>query len=242
MSKANHIKPKHGESHMVGDLNWIRAGVLGANDGIVSIAALVIGLLSAKSVSYNNLWIAGLSALVAGAFSMGIGEYVSVASQLDIETANIKQEKTELEEEPEDELHELAAIYRHRGLSSDLSLQVAKELTEHNALEAHLRDELGISEHHLAKPKQAAFISFFAFCIGGALPLICAIFVKSISDNIHIGYISIVGLVSVLTLLGLGLVSANIGGSPVKKAVVRILVGGICAFTISAFFGYWIGN
>lgn len=237
-AKINHSRVEH---HKVGRQNWIRAGVLGANDGIVSITALVIGLMSAKSISYSTLWFTGLSALIAGAFSMAIGEYVSVASQLDIEKANIEKESIELAEEPEDELIELAAIYRHRGLSEDLSIQVAKELTAHNALEAHLRDELGMTEQELAKPAQAAFVSFFAFSLGGVLPFATSLIVRTVNKAVTWSSTSIVGFISVVALLGLGFLSANLGGAPLKKAITRILICGLFAFGISALFGFSAG-
>lgn len=233
--RAGHI-----ENHKLGRLNWIRAGVLGANDGVVSMAALLVGLLAAD-VSFSTLKISGIGALIAGAFSMAIGEYVSVASQSDIEQANIIKETQELEEDHHNELAELAGIYRGRGLSADLSMQVAKELTAHNALEAHLRDELGITSLIKAKPLQAGGTSFVAFSIGGILPFIFALLVKHIYGDISIGAIAIVSLVGMTSLCILGYASAKLGGAPVSKAITRILLGGTFAFIISASLGYFLG-
>ena len=229
----------HIEMHKLGRLNWIRAGVLGANDGVVSIAALLVGLLAAN-VSFATLKISGISALIAGAFSMAIGEYVSVASQSDIEQANILKETKELEEDQYNELAELAGIYRGRGLSEELSMQVAKELTAHNALEAHLRDELGISSLVKANPMQASYVSFIAFSLGGILPFIFSLIVKNIYGNISIGAIVIVSIISMASLCGLGFTSSKLGGAPIGKSIVRILIGGTFAFIISASLGYFV--
>ena len=233
-------KSGHIEMHKLGRLNWIRAGVLGANDGVVSIAALLVGLLAAN-VSFNTLKISGIGALVAGAFSMAIGEYVSVASQSDIEQANILKEKKELEEDQHNELAELAGIYRGRGLSEELSMQVAKELTAHDALEAHLRDELGISSLVKANPLQASYVSFIAFSLGGILPFIFSLLVKNAYSNISVGAIAIVSLISMASLCALGYTSAKLGGAPISKSMVRILIGGTLAFIISASVGYFVG-
>ena len=159
------------ENHFVKRSGWLRASVLGANDGILSTTSLAIGV-AAASVARDPIILATLAGLVAGALSMAAGEYVSVSSQLDVETADLKREKNELASTPEIELDELSKIYEKRGLTSDLAIEVAKQLTAHNALEAHARDELGLNEISRAKPLQAAFASAASFLVGGILPLI----------------------------------------------------------------------
>ncbi|HMS25038.1 MAG TPA: VIT family protein [Acidimicrobiia bacterium] len=226
----------HNEAHMVGRKGAIRAGVLGANDGVVSIGALVMGIVAAN-VAVQTIWLTGLSALVAGAGSMAIGEYVSVASQKDSELADIARESAELIEDPEDELAELAGIYRNRGLSADLAMQVAKELTEHDPLKAHLRDELGITEHDRARPAQAAYISFFAFCAGGILPFAMSVLASHLLANSVIARLSAIGVVSVISLILLGAFGAKLGGAPVKKALIRVVGGGIAALVVTSLLG-----
>lgn len=230
----------HSEMHKLGRINWIRAGVLGANDGVVSIAALLVGLLGAN-VSFDTVRISGISALIAGAFSMAIGEYVSVSSQSDIEQSNIEKETAELKDEPEDELAELTGIYRNRGLSEKLAHEVAEELTAHNALEAHLRDELGISKLAKPKPFQASFVSFLAFLFGGVLPFIMSLVAKTIYDTSVAKAVLLVSIISMFSLCLLGYISAKLGGAPIKKSMVRIFLGGVAAFIISAALGYIAG-
>ena len=240
MQKSKKTRPNHLEPHKLDRHNWIRAGGLGTSDGVVSMTALLLGLLAAK-VTFNTLWLTGLSAIVAGAFSMAIGEYVSVASQKDIEQANIDKETYELETEPDDELAELTGIYRHRGLSKDLALEVAKELTAHNALEAHLRDELGITEFAKANPIQAAYVSFIAFALGGATPFIFSLISRKLLDNNVIELISPVIFVGIISLAFLGYFSARLGGAPIKPALTRIMLGGISAFAVSSLLGIAAG-
>ena len=163
------------EEHYVHRSNWLRAAVLGANDGILSMASLTAGV-AAASVSRETIILASLAGLVAGALSMAAGEYVSVSSQTDIEKADIKREKQELKDSPEEELELLTQIYINRGLKRETALQVAKEMTANDPLEAHVRDELGINEQNAANPIQAAFASFLAFAVGGLLPLLVALF------------------------------------------------------------------
>ncbi len=226
----------HREVHMVGRRGALRAGVLGANDGVVSIGALIMGIVAAK-VSLDTIWLTGLSALVAGAGSMAIGEYVSVASQKDSELADIARERAELQEEPEDELAELAGIYRNRGLSDALALQVAQELTQHDALKAHLRDELGITERDRARPFQAAYISFFAFCAGGVLPFGIGALVTDLESTSLIARLGAVGAVSIIALTLLATAAAKLGGAPVTKALIRVVGGGIAALIVTALLG-----
>ena len=165
------------ENHFVNRSNWLRAAILGANDGILSTASIIIGV-AAAATTRESIVLAGIAGLVAGALSMAAGEYVSVSSQSDIETADLKREQQELDEYPEEELQELAKIYSNRGLTPELSLEVAKQLTQHNALEAHARDELGINDISQAKPLQAAFASGAAFIFGGILPIIVALYAE----------------------------------------------------------------
>ncbi|MFN8016118.1 MAG: VIT family protein [Acidimicrobiia bacterium] len=239
-SITSHRKHRvHSEGHKLGRHNWIRAGVLGASDGVVSITALLLGVLSAKA-SLNTLWLTGLSAIVAGAFSMAIGEYVSVASQKDIENANIAKETWELETEADDELIELKNIYKARGLDDALALDVAKAMTQHNALEAHLRDELGMSDIEATNPFQAAYVSFIAFSLGGSAPFALSLFSRNVYDSITARVIPVV-IIGVIALAILGYTSARLGGAPVKRALIRIMTGGIAAFVISVALGASIG-
>ena len=201
--------------------------VLGANDGIVSTAALLLGVAAADS-GRDAILTAGIAGLVAGAISMALGEYVSVASQRDSERSDIAKETLELETQQEHELEELVGIYQARGLSRGLAEQVAAELTAHDALGAHLRDELGIEQHDLARPVQAAVSSAASFGIGAALPLIAA---SIASRSTRIGVILVVAL---FALIALGIAGAKAGGAKYGRPVVRIVVGGVVAmaFTI----------
>ena len=220
--------------HYIHRSNWLRAAVLGANDGIISISSLAIGIATA-SVSREPVVLATVAGLVAGALSMAAGEYVSVSAQTDTETADIEREKQELEEMPEQELAILAAIYEQRGLRKETALQVAKELTEADALGAHVRDELGINEISRAKPIQAAFASGAAFCGGGLLPLIVVLLadIKMMEYWLY-GF-------SILFLCVLGAISAKTGGSSIKKAILRISIWGSIAMGLSALVGYIFG-
>lgn len=220
------------EEHYVNRSNWLRAAVLGANDGILSTASVIIGVAAASDVR-EPIVLAGVAALVAGALSMAAGEYVSVSSQSDIETADIEREQKSLNDEPEYELEELASIYESRGLKRETALQVAIELTEHNALEAHARDELGINEVTKANPFQAAFASGAAFIFGGFLPLLVAIFIP-VSQMVYVQYIF-----ATLFLIILGAVAAKAGGSNIWKAIIRITFWGTMAMGITAIIGYW---
>lgn len=229
-------KPIHSEGHMVGRKGAIRAGVLGANDGVVSIGALIMGIVAA-SQPFHTVLLTGISALAAGAGSMAIGEYVSVASQRDSELADIAREKTELHEDPEDELAELAGIYRNRGLSEDLAMKVAIELTEHNVLEAHLRDELGITDYDRAEPVQAAYVSFLTFIAGGTLPFLMGLIAVSVFDTSRATQLAIIGAVSILALLILGASGAKLGGAPIKRALFRVVGGGTTALVVTSLLG-----
>lgn len=222
------------EKHYLMRSGWLRAAILGANDGILSTASIIIGV-AAASDTREPIVLAGVAGLVAGALSMAAGEYVSVSSQADIENADLAREKKELEETPELELIELAAIYEERGLSPQLALQVAEELTAHNALEAHARDELGINEITQAKPLQAALASGAAFVFGGFLPVLAALFVAvDLMEYYQYGF-------AMLFLIVLGTTAAKAGGSSVGRAIIRITFWGTAAMGITAFIGYLFG-
>ena len=223
------------ENHFVNRSNWLRAAILGANDGILSTASIVIGV-AAAATTRESIILAGIAGLVAGALSMAAGEYVSVSSQSDIESADLNREQQELDEFPEEELHELAKIYKNRGLTNELSLEVAKQLTQHNALEAHARDELGINDISQAKPLQAAFASGAAFVFGGILPIIVALYVE-LNQMIIFQY-----SFSILFLALLGAVAAKTGGSSVWKSIVRITFWGTLAMLLTALIGYLFGE
>jgi vacuolar iron transporter family protein len=222
------------DSHYIHRSNWLRAAALGANDGIISISSLAIGVATA-SMTRDPILLATVAGLVAGALSMAAGEYVSVSSQTDIEKADIEREKQELEKMPEAELKILAEIYEKRGLKKETALQVAKELTESDAVGTHMRDELGINEISQAKPIQAAFASGAAFTIGGLLPLLVTLFAPVATMEYFLYSITI------LSLIFLGVVSARTGGSNVNKAVIRIVIWGTIAMGLSALVGYIFG-
>ncbi|MCL8008350.1 VIT family protein [Gelidibacter japonicus] len=219
------------DNHYMHRSNWLRAAVLGANDGILSTASIAIGVAAASSFK-EPIILATVAGLVAGALSMAAGEYVSVSSQTDVEHADIEREKQELEEMPEIELLRLAEIYEKRGLKKQTALTVAKELTEKDALAAHVRDELGINEMSQAKPTQAAFASGAAFTVGGALPLMVVLFLPIENIEYYL-YVS-----AILFLIVLGGLAAKIGGSSIKKAIIRITFWGTVAMGLTALVGY----
>jgi len=221
-------------NHFIHRSNWLRAAVLGANDGILSTASLAIGV-AAASDTREPIILAAVAGLVAGALSMAAGEYVSVSSQTDIENADIEREKQELADEPEEELELLEEIYRQRGLSHETAQRVALELTRHDALAAHVRDELGINEISQAKPLQAAFASGAAFTTGGALPLLVALFLPLT----HMEYYQYGAATIFLALLGA--IAAKTGGSSVGKAILRITFWGTVAMGLTALAGYIFG-
>lgn len=219
------------EKHYTNRSGWLRAAVLGANDGIISTSSLVIGI-AAASDTRNPIVLAALAGLVAGALSMAAGEYVSVSSQADIETADLKREQLELENIPEIELTELAKLYEKRGLSKDLSIEVARQLTEHDMLGTHARDELGINEITNAKPLQAAMASASAFLVGGLLPLTVSIFAP-IKSMIYYQY----GCAIVFLALS-AIISARAGGADLWRPVIRICFWGTIAMAVSALVGH----
>jgi len=222
------------DSHYIHRSNWLRAAVLGANDGIISVSSLAIGV-AAASTTREPILLATVAGLVAGALSMAAGEYVSVSSQTDTEKADIEREAQELAAMPEEELRILAEIYERRGLKKETALIVAQELTAKDALAAHVRDELGITEISQANPIQAALASGASFTVGGLLPLAVSLFapVKNMEYFLY-GF-------TILSLIILGAVSARTGGSSIRKAVLRIVIWGTMAMGLSALVGYLFG-
>lgn len=220
--------------HYIHKSNWLRAAVLGANDGVLSVSSLAIGVASASD-NRIPIVLASVAGLVAGALSMAAGEYVSVSSQTDIETADIAREMKELEDMPEIELQRLADIYEERGLKKETALLVAKELTEHDALGAHVRDELGINDVSQAKPFQAALASGSAFIVGGILPTLTTMFfpIEELEYYLY-GF-------AIFFLVLLGIMAAKTGGSSIRKAIIRITLWGTIAMVLSAFVGHLFG-
>ena len=231
------MKPQSSEldtylsNHYIHRSNWLRAAVLGANDGILSTASIAIGV-TAASESGDAIILATLAGLVAGSLSMAAGEYVSVSSQTDIEKADIERERQELKDMPEEELKSLAMIYRERGLQPDTAMQVAVELTRHDALGAHVRDELGINDVSQANPIQAALASGAAFTIGGLLP-----FLVTLLAPLELMEYALY-LFSILFLVILGVFAAKAGGSNIKNAIIRIVFWGTVAMGLTALAGY----
>jgi len=222
------------DNHYIHRSNWLRAAVLGANDGIISISSLAIGIAAASN-SREPIVLATVAGLVAGALSMAAGEYVSVSSQTDTEKADIQREIKELEEKPEEELNILAQIYEKRGLKKETAMQVAIELTQIDALATHIRDELGINEISQANPIQAALASGASFTVGGILPLLVVLFapIKGLEYWLY-GF-------TIIFLIILGATSAKTGGSSVPKAILRITIWGTIAMVLSALVGYLFG-
>ncbi|MHC5149168.1 VIT1/CCC1 transporter family protein [Stenotrophomonas rhizophila] len=223
-------RSRHPEVHRSDRVGWLRAAVLGANDGIVSVAGLVVGI-AASGASASTILATGIAGTVAGAMSMAAGEYVSVQSQADTERADLAVEKRELHDDPHSELEELAAIYRHRGLSSDLAHEVATQLTAHDALGAHARDELGITEELRARPMQAAMASAGAFVSGAALPVLTAL----LAPHALVGQAT-----TVVTLLGLcltGTLAAHAGGASRLRGALRVTFWGAIAMAAAALVG-----
>ncbi len=225
---------RHRERHRTGSIGWLRAAVLGANDGIVSTASLVLGVAAANA-SHGDIMVAGVAGLVAGAMSMAAGEYVSVRSQADSEQAALTLEKRELETDSEGEHKELTAIYEQRGLEPALARQVAEQLMVHDALGAHARDELGLSEVLSARPLQAAWTSAASFAAGAAMPLLAACVAPG---GMLIGVVSATSLVFLAVLGG---TAAKVGGAPVATAALRVTFWGALAMAITAGVGMLFG-
>ena len=234
MEPGQHADEPHAES-MAGRLNWLRAGVLGANDGIVSTAGLVVGVAGATTDSTAVL-LAGVAGLVAGALSMAAGEYVSVSTQRDTERALIAKETRELAEMPEEELSELTAIYMEKGLSEELAHKVAVELTEHDALAAHLDVELGIDADELTNPWHAAWASMVAFTLGALLPLL-TITLSPATWRVVITFASVTAALALT-----GWISSGFGGSPARPAIVRNVGGGLLAMLVTFGIGALLGT
>jgi VIT1/CCC1 family predicted Fe2+/Mn2+ transporter len=225
----------HPENHLVDRIGWLRAAVLGANDGIVSTASLIVGV-AAAAATRNDVLIAGVAGLVAGAMSMAAGEYVSVSSQSDTEQADLARESKELSDSPEFEQKELADIYVKRGVEPALALQVARQLMEKDALGAHARDELGISEITTARPVQAALTSAATFAVGAAMPLLMVIVSPS---NI---LVPVVSAASLAFLALLGAIGARAGGANIWRATARVTFWGALAMALTAGIGKIFGT
>ena len=232
-------RPTHaGEPHTdfsAGRLNWLRAGVLGANDGIVSVAGIVVGVAGASSAR-GPIFTAGLAGLVAGAVSMALGEYVSVSSQRDSENAQLAQERRELSETPEQELAELTAIYEAKGLTAQTAQRVATELTEHDALAAHLDAELNLDPDDLANPVEAAAASALSFTLGAVLPML-AILLPPASWRVPVTFAAVLAALALA-----GSVSARLGSSSVRRAVLRVVIGGAVGLAVTYAVGHLVGT
>jgi len=222
------------EMHRSGRAGWLRAAVLGSDDAIVSTASLMIGV-AAASASKGTVFIAGVAGLAAGAMSMAVGEFVSVSSQRDAEQADISLETKELASEPQAELQELALIYVNRGLKNDLAMEVAKQLSAHDRLGAHMRDELGIDQKSLARPLQAAWISAASFASFAMVPIAALLFAPL---SLRIPMIATFSLVSLATL---GAFGGHLGGAPIGRAALRVTIGGGLAMTVTAVIGRILG-
>tara|TARA_R110002110_G_C13417357_1_gene714163 strand:+ start:1409 stop:2110 length:702 start_codon:yes stop_codon:yes gene_type:complete len=226
---------KHLEHHFIHRIGWLRAAVLGANDGIISIASLIMGVAAASS-GHDGILIAGIAGLVAGAMSMAAGEYVSVSSQSDTERADLATEQRALDSSPEVEHEELAQIYVARGVTTDLARQVASQLTAHDPLGAHARDELGMSHSLSARPIQAAVTSALAFSVGAGLPLLVAVIAP-------VAYVSpAVAIMSLIALAVLGVVSARLGGARAFRAAARLTILGAVAMALTSAIGTLFGT
>lgn len=225
----------HGERHRTGRIGWLRAAVMGANDGIVSTASLILGVAAAGATG-SDILVARVAGLVAGAMSMAAGEYVSVSSQADTEQADLGRERKELEDDPTAELAELTRIYVERGLDPALSRQVAEKLTAHDALAAHARDELGTFEPLVARPVQAALASAATFAVGAALPLVTAL----VAPEPHL--LPFVAGASLIFLATLGGLAAFVGGASATRGALRVAFWGALAMVLTAGVGAWFGT
>ena len=225
---------KHSEYHRIHRIGWLRAAVLGANDGIISTASLIIGVAAAH-MSHASILLSGVAGLVAGTMAMAAGEYVSVSSQADTEAADLERERVELETDFDHELNELAGIYVGRGLTPDLAHQVALQLTAHDALGSHARDELGINDTMSAQPIQAALASAASFALGAALPLLVVLLIPS--SNLILP----VALMSLAFLAALGGLAAKVGGANCWLGATRVAFWGVLAMAVSAGIGSLLG-
>lgn len=225
----------HREAHLVSRTGWLRAAVLGANDGIVSTASLIIGV-AASGATRQSILVSGVAGLVAGAMSMAAGEYVSVSSQADTEEADMARERHELATQPEAELAELAAIYEQRGVAPELARQVAEQMMAKDAFEAHARDELGLASHVMARPVQAALTSAVTFAAGAALPLIVALLAPAGTAAWTVSLACLIGLAI------LGAIGARAGGASIWKPTIRVVFWGAVAMASTALIGSVIGR
>lgn len=225
----------HTEKHLIERIGWLRAAVLGANDGLISTASLIVGV-AAAATSRHEILVAGVAGLVAGAMSMAAGEYVSVSSQSDTEAADLARERRELAEQPEAELNELAMIYEQRGVEPTLARQVAQQMMAKDAFAAHARDELGLSAHAAARPIQAALTSAATFAVGAALPLVVAMLAPAKSIGLTVSVACLIGL-AVLGALG-----ARAGGAQLLIPTVRVVFWGAVAMAITAAIGAMVGR
>ncbi len=229
------MKPLHRENHLIERIGWLRAAVLGANDGIISTASLMVGV-AAASTNSSEILVAGVASLVAGAMSMAAGEYVSVSSQADTENADLQKERRELAEDPESELNELTQIYVRRGVEPALARQVAEQMTAKDAFTAHARDELGLAEHVVARPIQAASTSAVTFALGAAIPLIISLLAPTalIAPIVSGG--------SLVCLAVLGALGARAGGADIWKPTIRVTFWGAIAMAATAAIGTLVGH
>ncbi|MFA6124941.1 VIT family protein [Sphingomonas sp.] len=226
---------RHGERHVVQRIGWLRAAVLGANDGLLSTASLIVGVAAAAVQSQSAILATGIAGLVAGAMSMAAGEYVSVSSQADTEAADRAREAAELQDDPKAETNELAAIYRQRGLDKALAMQVAEQLMAHDALGAHMRDELGIHEAIEARPVQAALASAASFAVGAIFPVLMAFLFRGTA------LIEAVVVATLFLLAALGAAGAHVGGASLWKGALRVLFWGALAMAVTAGIGHVFG-
>lgn len=229
------MRALHKESHLIERIGWLRAAVLGANDGLISTSSLIVGVAAATSAP-NEILVAGVAGLVAGAMSMAAGEYVSVSSQADTEQADMARERQELATQPEAELAELAAIYEQRGLAPALARQVAEQMMAKDAFEAHARDELGLSSHVMARPVQAALTSAATFSAGAALPLVVALLAPAGTTAWSVSLAGLIGLGV------LGAIGARAGGASIWKPTARVMFWGVVAMGSTAAIGALIGR
>lgn len=225
----------HRENHLIERVGWLRAAVLGANDGLISTASLIVGVAAATTSSHEIL-VAGVAGLVAGAMSMAAGEYVSVSSQSDTEEADMARERKELAEQPEAELDELTTIYVNRGVEPDLARKVAEQMTAKDAFAAHMRDELGLSAHVVARPVQAALTSAATFTVGAAFPLIISMLAPAGTIPWAVSVAGLVGLAA------LGAIGARAGGAGIIKPTVRVVFWGAIAMIATALIGSLVGR
>jgi VIT1/CCC1 family predicted Fe2+/Mn2+ transporter len=222
------------ERHLSGRSNWLRAAVLGANDGLLSVSSIILGV-AASGASRSSILLAGIAALVAGALSMAAGEYVSVSSQRDTEVADLALEARELADDPEGELRELALIYEGRGLTPELARRVAEQLSRGDSLAAHARDELGLADERMARPWQAAWASAASFTVGAAVPVLFALPPEGAREPLVVG-------VTLAALCLLGAVGARLGGAPMGRAALRVGLWGAGAMALTAAIGALVGT